>query len=73
MILAIEVHPLLLANAGLKPGDIGSISTLATSGLEIVEATKLILIHDGKGAAARRGQPDSLFENTVRDLACKPE
>ncbi|GAA5863803.1 hypothetical protein JCM3774_001163 [Rhodotorula dairenensis] len=61
---AVSVSPLLLANAGLSVGDVVSISTIATSGVELFEAEKVALIYDSKGKAGK----DSFFEAYVKEV-----
>lgn len=60
----IAVSPLLLANSGLTVGEIGSISTLATSGIELIDAERICLIYDLKGKAPVK---DSFFEAFVKE------
>ncbi|GAA5975600.1 hypothetical protein JCM5350_002664 [Sporobolomyces pararoseus] len=61
---AVAVSPLILANAGIAPGEIANVSTVATSGVEVVEADKITLIYDAKG---KPGQ-DSFFEAYVKEV-----
>ncbi|GAA5915816.1 AAA family ATPase AFG2 [Sporobolomyces salmoneus] len=61
---AVAVSPLVLANAGLSPGEVANVSTVATSGVEVVEADKITLIYDAKG---KPGQ-DSFFEAYVKEV-----
>ncbi|GAA6012932.1 hypothetical protein JCM11491_006233 [Sporobolomyces phaffii] len=61
---AVAVSPLVLANAGVAPGDTTNVSTVATSGIEVVEADKVTLIYDAKG---KPGQ-DSFFEAYVKEV-----
>ncbi|GAA5832708.1 hypothetical protein JCM3766R1_004306 [Sporobolomyces carnicolor] len=61
---AVAVSPLVLANAGISPGDVANVSTVATSGVEVVEADKITLIYDAKG---KPGQ-DSFFEAYVKEV-----
>ncbi|GAA5976177.1 hypothetical protein JCM10908_005408 [Rhodotorula pacifica] len=60
----VSVSPLLLANAGLSVGDVVSVSTIATSGVDLFEADKVALIYDSKGKAGR----DSFFEAYVKEV-----
>ncbi|GAA5879001.1 hypothetical protein JCM1840_007411 [Sporobolomyces johnsonii] len=60
----VAVSPLLLANAGLVPGATASVSTVATSGVEVVEADKVTLIYDAKGKPGK----DSFFEAYVKEV-----
>jgi AAA family ATPase len=46
------------------PGDIANVSTVVTSGIEVVEADKITLIYDAKG---KPGQ-DSFFEAYVKEV-----
>lgn len=64
----IAVSPLLLANAGLQVGTIGSLSTLATSGIEILDAERITLIYDTKGKPGK----DSFFEAFVKETISEP-
>lgn len=61
---AVAVSPLLLANAGLSPGDTVSVSTIGTSGVEVLEADRLTLIYDAKGKPGK----DSFFEAYVKEV-----
>lgn len=61
---AVGISPLLLANAGLSPGDTTSVSTLEASGVELLEAKEVVLIYDGKGRAVKE---DSFFEAYARE------
>lgn len=67
VLAAVSVSPLLLANAGLSVGDTVSVSTIGTSGVDVLEADKLTLIHDGKGKASK----DSFFEAYVKEVLGK--
>lgn len=58
------MSPLLLANAGLSVGDVVSVSTIATSGVELLDADKIALIYDSKGKAGK----DSFFEAYVKEV-----
>ncbi|GAA6055469.1 hypothetical protein JCM3770_002843 [Rhodotorula araucariae] len=60
----VAVSPLLLANAGLAVGDTVSVSTIGTSGVEVLEANRLTLIHDVKGKTGK----DSFFEAYVKEV-----
>ncbi|BGP38636.1 AAA+-type ATPase [Rhodotorula kratochvilovae] len=60
----VAVSPLLLANAGLAVGDTVSVSTIGTSGVEVLEADRLTLIHDAKGKPGK----DSFFEAYVKEV-----
>ncbi|GEM06903.1 ribosome biogenesis factor recycling AAA family ATPase [Rhodotorula toruloides] len=60
----VSVSPLLLANAGLTVGDTVSVSTIGTSGVEVLEADKVTLIYDSKGKAGK----DSFFEAYVKEI-----
>jgi len=55
---------LALANAGLAPGETATVSTVATSGIEVVEADKVTLIYDAKGKPGK----DSFFEAYVKEV-----
>ncbi|KWU41498.1 AAA-domain-containing protein, partial [Rhodotorula sp. JG-1b] len=61
---SVAVSPLLLANAGLSVGDVVSVSTVATSGVELLDADKIALIYDSKGKAGK----DSFFEAYVKEV-----
>ncbi|BGP01307.1 ATPase family gene 2 protein [Rhodotorula toruloides] len=61
---SVSVSPLLLANAGLSIGDTVSVSTIGTSGVEVLEADKVTLIYDPKGKPGR----DSFFEAYVKEV-----
>ncbi|GAA6058781.1 hypothetical protein JCM10212_001897 [Sporobolomyces blumeae] len=61
---ALAVSPLMLANAGAVPGDTVNISTVATSGVEVVDADKVTLIYDAKGKPGK----DSFFESYVKEV-----
>lgn len=58
------MSPLLLANAGLTVGDTVSVTTIATSGVDLLEAEKVALIYDSKGKAGK----DSFFEAYVKEV-----
>ncbi|GAA5899427.1 hypothetical protein JCM8208_001643 [Rhodotorula glutinis] len=60
----VAVSPLLLANAGLSPGDTVSVSTIGTSGVEVLEADRLTLIYDAKGKPGK----NSFFEAYVKEV-----
>ncbi|POY72553.1 hypothetical protein BMF94_4380 [Rhodotorula taiwanensis] len=61
---AISMSPLLLANAGLTVSDTVSVTTIATSGVDLLEAEKVALIYDSKGKAGK----DSFFEAYVKEV-----
>ncbi|GAA5876576.1 hypothetical protein JCM16303_003586 [Sporobolomyces ruberrimus] len=61
---SVAVSPLVLANAGVPTGETVNVSTVATSGIEVVEADKITLIYDAKG---KPGQ-DSFFEAYVKEV-----
>lgn len=79
LFIAIALSPLLLANAGLTPGSIGSISTLKTANIQVVECERVVLIYDLKGnrASNNKGKgkeevTDSFFEAYVREVVGEP-
>lgn len=57
------MSPLLLANAGLSAGETVNVTTIATSGVDLFEAEKVVLIYDSKGKAGK----DSFFEAYVKE------
>lgn len=61
---ALQLSPLLLANAGVHVGASVSISTLETSGVTMAEAERVTLIYDAKGKAGK----DSFFEAFVKEV-----
>ncbi|GAA5884653.1 hypothetical protein JCM6882_005335 [Rhodosporidiobolus microsporus] len=61
---AVGASPLVLANAGVAPGDTASVTTLEASGVEILEAQQVVLVYDGKGRATKE---DSFFEAYARE------
>ncbi|KAM0788531.1 hypothetical protein ACM66B_001659 [Microbotryomycetes sp. NB124-2] len=69
---AIAISPLLMANSGLRPGDQCTISNLQDSGVQLQEAAKIVVIHDGKGKrratpANASGRP-GLFEAYAKEM-----
>ncbi|KAK4050922.1 AAA+-type ATPase [Microbotryomycetes sp. JL221] len=76
---AIAISPLLMANAGLRRGDKCMIAALQDSGIELQQADKLVLIHDGKGKRRRKASNDKangddetvkngLFEAYIKEM-----
>ncbi|GAA5855531.1 hypothetical protein JCM8547_007875 [Rhodosporidiobolus lusitaniae] len=60
----VGLSPLVMANAGLSPGETTSVSTLEASGVELLEASQVTLIYDSKG---RTQKEDSFFEAYARE------
>lgn len=52
----------------MSVGDTVSISTIGTSGVEVLEADRLTLIYDAKGKPGK----DSFFEAYVKEVLGKP-
>ncbi|GAA5934880.1 AAA family ATPase AFG2 [Sporobolomyces koalae] len=61
---AVAVSPLILANARVAIGEVTNVATVATSGVEVIDAEKITLIYDAKG---KPGQ-DSFFEAYVKEV-----